>query len=246
LSLLLIGLFAFAGVATADNSSVFTFEKNKLDNRYGIQLQGGMAMYAMSDVNDYRATGAPTENEEDAEMGVAWGVSLLYRDSEHVRWEIGFSALGEDRTYTTWQAGAVTSEVEQTVSGSEFFVIPTWMFSPDGAFLVSVGMGPTVISGSLDRSVTQGTSFFDATGRALGGRAQIALQWRFAEDWALNLLGGYRLAKVGRLINEDRDGNENTIYWGFNDREMSVDFSGAWVELGLRLYFKPATKWHKI
>ncbi|MBD3167321.1 hypothetical protein GF324_12030 [bacterium] len=247
LSLLLIGLFVFTGTAvSANNTSVFTFEKHPIDFKYGIQVHGGAGLYAMGDVNDYRAQGAPAENEEDAEMGIAWGLSLLYRASEHVRWEIGFTSMGEDRTYTTWQAGAVTSEVEQTVSGSEFYVVPNWLFNPDGFLLVSLGLGPSIVSGTLDRSVTQGTSFYNATGRSIGGRAQLGLQLRVNESWALNLQGGYRLAKVGRLINEDRDGNETTVYWGFNDRQMSTDFSGPFVELGLRLYFKPATKWHKI
>ncbi len=239
--LLLVGMLVLTGATIAQEVSVFS-NRDVLSHKYGFQIHGGGSLYAMNDVNDYRAAATHTTNAEEAEMGIAWGIAVLYRSHENFRWTMGFSQLGEDETVAGWLAGTPQSIVQQ-VKGSEIYIMGSYLIPLNERMHFHVGGGPTIVSGTLDRSATAGTSFFDAKGRSMGLRANLGFEWLITPAIGLNGQLGYRLAKVGKVIYEDRNNVEQTVYWGSQNREFTVDFSGAFVELGIRLYFQPATRW---
>ncbi len=237
---MLLGLIMVVGEAAAQDVSVFTRKKVMHKNTYGFQIIGGGGTYTMGDINDYRHVDNWPENDEDAVFGVGYGAAILYRAQEHVRFAIGFNVLGQDKTYIEY-AG---EEFEQTVSGGELYFQAEYLVPFNEDFNVSLNFGPAVYSGSLDRSGTVGTSFADATGRAFGLRAGLGAQFLFSDRWGLHLMGGFRMAKIGEVSYEDRNGIEQIVYWN-NNRRVELDFTGAFVELGLRMYFEPATDWMK-
>jgi hypothetical protein len=101
-----------------------------------------------------------------------------------------------------------------------------------------------VISGSMDRSDTGGASFSDATGRAFGFRAGLGLEWMFKPMYGLHGSVGYRYAKISEISYEDGSGAERIVYWvEAAQRRLQLDYSGPFVELGLRVYYEPATDW---
>lgn len=241
-SLMLMSMMLWTGTVTAqDDISVFNYGKTRLDQKYGIEIHAGGATYLMGDINDYRAAGNHLSNDEDAAFGIAWGVGILIRNHEHFRWTFTYSKLGEDRTYASWTAGTV-EEIEQTVSGSELYLGGMYLAPVTDHFHLYVGAGPTIVSGSMDRSATSDQPFYDATGRDVGFRVDLGGELLFSETLALNLDLGFRYAKIKRLTYEDRQGEPEVVYWSGN-RQFQLDFTGVFVEVGLRIYFKPATSW---
>jgi len=245
---MILGLFVVAGWAQAQDVSVFTRKQKTLDHQYGIQIVGGGGTYVMDDVNAYRASDYQTGNANDASTGISWGVALLYRSHEHFRWTIGYSALGQDKADATWNDPTTGDQGinEMTVSGNEWYLMPSYLITFSDALNVSLGAGPAIYSGKLDRRSTSATSVYDAHGRAVGIRAAVGAELVLSRTLGIHFLGGYRAAKVGTLVYKDQDEVEQTLYWGNSNRTLSLDFSGVFVEAGVRLYFDPATGWFKM
>lgn len=245
---MILGLFVVAGWAQAQDVSVFTRKDQVLDHRYGIQIVGGGGTYLMDDVNAYRASDYQAGNTNDASAGISWGLALVYRSHQKFRWTIGYSALGQDKADATWNDPTTGDQGinEMTVSGNEYYVMGSYLMNLGDALNISLGVGPALYSGKLDRRSTSATSVYDAHGRNFGLRAAVGAELVLSKGLGIHLLGGYRAAKVGTLIYKDQDKNENTLYWGNSNRTLSLDFSGIFLEAGIRLYFDPATGWFKM
>ena len=246
---IILGVFVLAGFAQA-RESVFSREEPKIERRYGIQLTGGFSTYAMNDLNDFRAgvDHINAGNSEEAQSGGAWGIAAVYRSHKNFRWTIGYSNLGEDQTYSTWinSVDGQTGINQQSVSGSEFYVMGSYMIRFGEALHLHLGAGPMIISGSLDRYSTAANSVYAAKGRALGLRAAGGLEFLFSRNIGLHVAAGYRMANVSEVRYEDTDKNEEVLYNGSSNRTMELDFSGIFLEGGLRLYFDPDTGWFKM
>lgn len=239
---MILGVMFIAGEAAAQKVSVFTRKKPDYDHVYGAQVNLGFATYMMADVNDYRHATAHTVNEEDALFGIGGGLTFLYRSREDFRIAFGFNLLGQDRTYSSYTTGSL-QEIEQTVSGSELYVQGNYLIPFTDVLTFHVGLGPSIVNGTLDRSVTTGQSFADATGRDFGFRGTIGAELIFAKRYGVNLDLGYRFARVNEISFENRNGVEETLFWGGGNRRLTLDFSGVIAELGIRAYFEPATDW---
>ncbi len=244
---LILGVFVFAALATAQDVSVFTFEKPEFDNKFGIQVAGSGSMFMMEDVNDFRASTLHLENANDAEMGIGWSFALLYRSHERFRWTIGYNWLGQDKADAAWLTeNNTTGFNEIRVTGSEFFVTGNYLIPVTERLHLSVGGGMTLVNASMDRTSTAAESFYDASGRAIGLRAQLGAEFLLTRAIGISLNGGYRMANVGSLTYEDRDGTESDVYWGGGNRTLGADFSGPFGAIGLSYYFEPATEWFKM
>ncbi|MBS1260957.1 MAG: hypothetical protein MAG453_00274 [Calditrichaeota bacterium] len=248
---MILGALVLAGVAPAQDVSVFSSERPEFSDRFGIQLTGGGSMFALDDINNYFQT-TDYVGQVEADPGVGGGFALLYRSSEHFRWQIGYSWLGE----TTAKAIDTSDDesngeiVQQTVSGSEIYLAGNYLFPLIEDFaIVSAGAGVSIVSASFD---SNDKDIYGASGRELGGRVQLGAELKLTDMFSLSVLGGYRAANVPELQYEDltdldEDGNpiKKPLIWTGN-RKLGVDFSGPFVEGGLRLYFKPATEWFEL
>ena len=175
-------------------------------------------------------------------MGSSLGLNVSYKTFENFRWTFGYMKLGEDRTYASLPNNA---SVEQTVTGSELFITASYIIPLTDVMNLDLTAGPTVVSGRIDRTATTGSNFSDATGRTMGAKACASLEFFVQEEMALSFTLGYRYGKVNRMTYEDRNEEEQVIYWGNSNRHLTVDFSGLYAHLGFRYYFKPATNWVK-
>ena len=239
----MLSLFVVAGFAQAQDYSVFSRKRPQLDRRYGLQFIGGDGQYAMDDVNAYVTDNQPVGNSTNVSGAVSWGFAMLYRTQKHFRWTIGYTALGQDKTEAAWTDSNGDQLNEQTVSGNEYYVMGSYMLTFGDRFHLALGAGPELVSGRLDRRSTSTTSVYNAHGRSLGGRAGVAAEFMFTKNFGLHLMGGYRAAKVSNLIYKDRSGTDTDLYWGNSNRKMTLDFSGVFLEGGIRVYFQPATGW---
>jgi hypothetical protein len=59
------------------------------------------------------------------------------------------------------------------------------------------------------------------------------------EHLGLKLGVGYRNALIDQISYRDANDREHTVYYG--NRPMELDFSGFYGQLGLCVYFEPAT-----
>ncbi|MFH1735427.1 MAG: hypothetical protein ABIE92_12015, partial [bacterium] len=108
---------------------------------------------------------------------------------------------------------------------------------------------------SLDREALGGSdavygeSFYSAHGRTFGFLGNISAEFFLSDAISLKLGGGYRFALLDRFkYNVEYPDPEQPFvtikkgtvaYWADSYDSFGVDFSGAFVELGLRIYFEP-------
>jgi hypothetical protein len=245
---MILGLILLVGTVQAQNVSVFSRESEDLPRKYGIQITGGMANYAMSDINDHRVSGDHAVNQTDVTGSAGFGLGVLYRSHENFRWTVGYNAFGQDRTEAAWVDGqGLAGQNEYTVSGSELYFMGSYMLRFGERLHISLGAGPEIVFGKLDRVSSAATNVFDVRGKDFGFRFAGGIEFVITEGFAIYGEAGYRVAKIDRLIEEDLDGNESTMVWQTgSDRKMTMDFSGIFFGGGARIYFAPATDWFKL
>ncbi len=238
---MLLVLFVVGQVA-AQQVSVFQKEEEPLPHKYGVQLSGAFAMYSMTDANDFMANGwSGISMDEEASNGIGFGFALLYRSHEHFRWTFGYNHLGQDRAYGTW---STNGEAELLVSAGEFSMLGAYLFPITDWFDMNLTAGPAIINAHADLAATSGQRFSDASGRTFGFIGGVGADLNLFERWAVHFLAGYRMGAVPKLSYTSITGAEEIIYWPqTGNRKLEADYSGMFVELGLRLYFKPATNW---
>ncbi|MBZ0264797.1 hypothetical protein K8I28_09020 [bacterium] len=247
----LIGMLVLASLSFGNDVSIFSRSDKNLEHKYGIQISGGADTYLLDDVNDYRILGTRhTEvgNTEDAVFGINYGLAIIYRSHENFRYSIGYSVLSGDRVFSEWPSQANPEDVvqyEQVASATEFYIMGSYMWNVSDLISITLGGGPTIVNGKLDRAYSQSTSseqnFRGAKGRTLGVRLGLGLELYLGDMWSLNLNGGFRYANIYKMRFDDRFDNQQTVVWGQN--RMNLDMTGGFVELGLRMYFKPTTEW---
>lgn len=244
---LMLGLLA-TGVQAKD-VSIFERKERDMPRRFGIQFLGAGNMFAMGDVNDYRAAENHQTNDANANFGIGGGFALLYRSHQNFRWTIGYSFLGQDGTEAAWLANPSDPNSvqvnEHTVNGSELYIMGNYLLRMGDVMHLSFSGGPALYTGTLDRR-SSGQSFYDATGRGIGLRGGVGLQFMFGKSFGLHAMAGYRQAVIPKLVYENQNGVEQVVYWGGANRQFALDFSGAFLEAGVRLYFEPATEWFKL
>ncbi|MCB2213274.1 outer membrane beta-barrel protein [bacterium] len=261
---MIVGVLIFASLASAGSDiSIFQTERVDLPHKFGIQITGSGSMFAMDDVNNYFLT--PIDNIQrndynEAELGIGGGLALLYRSHENFRWHIGYNYLGQDKfegSFTNLEDGT-TATNEHVASGGEFYVAGHYMMPFGDAFHVFIGGGVSLINAKIDRITSQNEfdpAIYDASGTGLGIRASLGAEFMLTEMFGITGAIGYRLANVPNLEYEDLTGSLDeegnfpieAYVWDANNnrtRKIAVDFSGAFLELGIRTYFDAATGWY--
>jgi hypothetical protein len=242
--------------------------ENLNTKKYGIEFKLGGGFYAMQDVNDFiphpdfinpAIMGA---DEKTIHIGTQLGIGFSYRSQENYGWLFGFNSLAAGvpvvmtekyRTNAFFPGGlGAESWAEQTVSGWELYITPVWYFTWKDLDL-DFQIGPAIYRASLDRSISiinsegganPSGSFDDANGTALGFIIAAGLELPLSETYFLNIRLGGRFANVGELIYENNQGTEESVYKNSaSNSTLGVDFSGAFLTLGIRTYFLPSSDW---
>lgn len=257
--------------------------------KYGVELQLGGGYFMLGDVNDYipfdfvglkDESGNPIEPVDKVNIGSQFGIGIIYRVEDNFGWQIGFNKLSagipgifEQKYKIEAQLyGAIDSSwAEQSVKGWELYALPTW-YKSMGAGELMFGIGPTVTSASLDRSIDlckdssgthlSGGSFVAAKGKALGLTLALGYEMPLSPNTGLSFQFGARVAKIGwikypiilvNLTEEEanRISEETTVSQGsktvyINEaigKRFALDMTGGFAKVTYRMYFTPSSKW---
>jgi hypothetical protein len=222
----------FCVAALTIQSSVVLAEK--IPNKRGLEFRAGFSHYFMDDPNDL-VESYPANYSVTTTFGAPMlGVSLLYKTHHNFGWNLGYNYIMNS---TPKAEGPET--VELTIRGHELFVMGCY-YMPISDLTASFGLGLNGVMGWIDRDQsTLGGSFRDATGRSLGFLANIALEYPLKEHLGLKLGAGYRSALIDQVAYRDTNDREHTVY--YDNRPMELNFSGFFGQLGLCVYFSPAS-----
>ncbi len=221
-----------------------------IHHQYGIELRGGLSMYMNMDDPTNWAKQYSSNLDEEMEYAPDFGISLLYKHRNDFVWNIGFNHLFTAKNSFSVGGG----DYEETVGASEFFIVPSYIFKPNNTINLSIGIGPTLMLASLDRTGPAGlgglAEFYGAYGRNMGFLALANLEIGINSKVSLKLGGGYRGCFVDDIdFIEDVDGTEfrRQVVWTVGNvatsRPYELDFSGAFGEVGLRWYIQPKKGW---
>jgi len=219
-----------------------------IHHQRGLELRGGMALYLMMDDPTDWAQQFYGSTSEDMNLAPKFGLSILYKSHRNFVWNIGYNHLF---TAKTAFGGGLYEEV---MDANEIFVVPAFIFWPEERLNFSLGAGPALMMASLDRNSPMAGSlgeFYGASGRNIGILALANVEFGLSESLALKAGGGFRSVIVddieftqfagGTEYNyqvmwtTDTAGNEST-------RSYELDFTGLFIEFGLRWYFIPKGK----
>lgn len=228
--------------------------------RYSVEFQFGGGYWMMEDVNNYlpEATFAAGSTDE-INIGMQLGVGFFLRQLEDFGWAFGYNGFMTPQkhrrsTYFT----STESWAEQTVSGGELYFLPTWIFPWDNKE-ITFSVGPAFYTAKVNRSVsivrTEGAganaagSFEDAKGTTLGAVIAAGLEFPMKDDFYLRLNLGGRFAKIAKIYEETPDGAGGIIKQEIkrgSGSSFAVDYSGVYLNLAIRAYFQPDTKWRSL
>jgi hypothetical protein len=233
------------------SSAILTYAGNIYHQR-ALEFRGGMTLYsAMQDPIDWAKQISPVLSEE-MENAPDFGFSVLYRSHQNFVWNIGFNHLFSSRV--AYVIDAV--EYEEVVSANEFFLAPSFIFFPTRRVNFSLGAGPTLLMASLDRTTPQTVTgnmanFYGASGRNMGVLVLANMEFVITQSLALKVGGGFRnvlINDIDFLKTISGTDYNYTVVWTDasgteSDRRYELDFTGLFVEFGLRWYFVPKKLW---
>ncbi|MCF7811844.1 hypothetical protein K9N50_12750 [bacterium] len=243
---------------------VFSSSTSAADSpkKYSVEIQLGGGYYLMDDVNNAlpNELNIPGVSPDKINIGEQVGVGISYRNLENFGWQFGFNKMAfigiqKFRVEAVLPGTPTKSWSEQTTSGAEFYALATW-YKPMSSFDLMFGIGPAIYWASLDRSIdiinsasggyhlTTG-SFTDAKGKSLGIMGSIGLAIPVGSQTDLVIQAGGRYAKVTQLEYENPSTAQDKIVYknSGTGSKMTVDFSGGFVKLSIRSYFKPSSDW---
>jgi hypothetical protein len=246
---IILGVLIQSTTIFAESVSVFDRKsKEPLPRKYGIQLSGGFSTYDMKDVNAYTETN-PTPLQVidfiEASSGISYNFALLYRSHDKFNWTIGFSKLGQDKAEHLF-VGSPERFNEALISGSEVYFAANYMLIAGNGLNVYIGGGPAIYSANLDFVSTELSSISDAKGRSLGIRFNAGAELFLSDKMGLFVNGGYRIANVKELTYTTSTNSNDQTLFSDSSHKTEADFTGMFVEAGIRLYFEPATEWFKL
>jgi len=238
--------------------------------KYGVDIMIGGSYYNMTDINNFLADqDFIATDPEKINIGTQIGIALLYRSDPGFGWQIGHSRLFagvpgiaeqkfKHEAILTSKGASLVSTAEQRVSGGESYILGTF-YTNTGPVELSLGIGPSIYSATLERTVVlyqsaglnapaSPSAFTDATGWSMGFIAKVGIELDFSEQTGLAFEVGGRYAKVAKLSWEDPNNQDNVTIVRMNsysNATLPVDFSGMFAKLTLRKYFEPASGWHQ-
>ncbi len=263
----LVGVLAIIFLVTLLTPNLVLAWQFQHPKKYGVVFTLGGSYLNMGDVNDYIPDQGFIDwagsDEDDIQIGTQFGFGIAYRQEENFGWLFGYNMLASGVPVVFEQqyrrnaffptAGGAESWVEQKISGSEFYIMPTWYWGW-GTKEIFFSIGPALYNAKMDRTISitrnagaganNAGSFSDASGSAVGGQIALGLELPISDHNYLDILVGGRLGNIGELTYEDNQGIENKVWLNSaSNATFGVDFSGFFLNLALRMHFQPETDW---
>jgi len=259
----------------------FTIAKDKIDvKKYGIKIPLNMGYYMPTDVNDYRPPefAAQFAIQDEIGLGFEGGIGFSYRldpsaeyeyfpflfpftffgTPDNFGWEFGYNTMrpaipSRYRASAFLPAGGgLESWAEQTVTGGEFYALPTWYWGWDESEF-SLSLGPAIYFATLDRSVAiyntvdgnanpAGSFPEPATGKALGFVSSFGFEMPVSESYFLGFNAGFRFAEIQELYYQT-DSVDPLTGLKIEEKTIGVDLTGFYFGITLKSYFQPSSDW---
>ncbi len=240
-----------------------------IEHKYGIELRGGYGSYLdnsdpnttaqdFDDVLSGMGASITGRGYDESTGAITGGVSLLYKSKDYFGWHIGLNVLGTDEaTATALDANNQEQAVRTYMNAVEIFLTGNYYWHLSPRFNLQIGAGPTFYFASLDLEYEgssaqsyYGEGIYGAHGRSFGFMGSLGGEFFLSNAVSLKLGGGFRLAQINRFkYYREVTGPSGTyeegqiVYWPGTFDTFEVNFSGAFAEIGLRVYFEPAAKW---
>jgi len=204
---------------------------DRIPNQRGLEFRAGFSHYFMDDPrNDVESYQTATTTPGAPMLGL----SLLYKTHPNFGWNIGYNYIMS----SSLKGESSTGTVEYKLRGHELFAMGCYYMRFWTDWSLQFGLGVNGFMGSTDRDQVSG-GYRDASGRSLGFLANIALEVPLKEHLGLKLGAGYRRALIDEIAYRDASDQQHTVFYG--NRPLELDFSGFYGQLGLAVYFQPAT-----
>ncbi len=238
---------------------------SELEHQYGIEFRGSRSLYMnMKDPNDYVKTfpwsqGFQSSEYNESSGAFGGGLSILYKSRPYFAWHVGLNVIGTDSATASASAGTQVQQARVFTRAVELFFTANYYWNLSPRFNLEFGAGPAFYLASMDRekpaTSSSVTSFYGAHGRAFGFVGTLGAEFFLSKGISLKAGGGFRLAHVARFkyIEETTTTSGTTqigkiAYWNNPDGTTSfntfeADYTGAFVEAGLRIYFEPKGDW---
>jgi hypothetical protein len=238
-------LVCCAVVFALGSSPAFAYDSPQ---KYGIEVRGGFDTYDMGDVTPgidnmqhavvsagYAST--LTKNSQ----GPMGGISLLYRQSKHAMWEVGFNALTNVSNKVEANPDSVSGEI--LMHANEFFFKGHVIATLTNRLNLSIAGGLSYNVAELQIQDAYRTRYnYDADGRAFGVVGSVGLEYLITKRLGIQLQGGGRLANAANFSYESSPGVRTGVTVIGGSRPIEVNLSGAYAGLGLRFYFDKVTQ----
>jgi hypothetical protein len=232
-------------------------------HQYGIELRGAYGLYLDNAdpntfVENFTGTSGYHQSEYNKSLGaLGGGISLLYKTEDYFAWHIGLNMLSSDSASAiAVKAGSTDQYGRIKTSAVELFFTANYYWMIGSRFNLEFGAGPSFYLASLDREVSTGAdalygeSFYGAHGRSFGLLGTVGAELFLSNAIALNAKGGFRLAAINRfkffreVTSTSGNYKEGEIaYWANSFDTFETNYTGPFAELGLRIYFDPASGW---
>ncbi len=235
-------------------------------HQYGIEFRGGYGLYMNnSDPDSYAenfeglsASGYSQSEYNESTGAISGGISLLYKSKEYFAWHIGLNVLSTDSATAIAVNPGSDDQVGRVFFNTvELFFTANYYWNLSPRFNVQIGAGPAFYLASLDREalggsdIRYGESFYGAHGRSFGFLGTLGAELYLSDAISFKFGGGFRYALIDRfkyfIETQGLDGSVlktgNMVYWAGTSDTFEVDFTGAFVEVGFRVYFEPEAAW---
>ncbi len=214
---------------------------DKIYHQRGLEFRAGFSHQFMNDPNDFvdayeYLAGYDVTTTIGSPM---LGLSLLYKTFPNFGWNLGYNYI----MTSTYKVESAAETVELKMRGHELFVMGCYFKPIMTDWELMLGLGVNGFFGWMDQENSEGAGFVDASGRSLGFLVNAGLELPLKEMLGLSFGLGYRNALVDEIAYRDASDQEHTVF--FENRPMELNFSGLYGQIGLRVYFDPATDWKK-
>jgi hypothetical protein len=228
--------------------------------KFGVELRGGVGIYDMGDVgngirtlqknlsgmHDVKVNGNTksllgTNGDGINDNGPTGGFSFLYCPSRHTMWEVGFNALLDvDNTVDT-QPDTASGQI--LMHANEFFLKGHVVATLTERLHLNFGAGVAYYVSELQiQDNKQRNYYYNVDGPGWGLLGSVGLEFLATNRVGIALSGGGRFANTSHFTYETTPGTRTGFNVLYGSRPMEVNLSGAYAQLGLRLYFDKVTQ----
>jgi hypothetical protein len=217
--------------------------------QYGVELRGGFGMYDMGDVTPGIETLQANLNANriantlnEADNGPAAGLSFLYRPSRHTMWEAGFNAILDVENKVNTNPDTASGQI--LMHANEFFLKGNVVATLTDRVHLDFGAGVSYYNTELQlQDNYRGQYYYDAVGRGFGLIGTAGVEFLLTKRVGLIAQGGGRIVNTSHFTYyDDATALRTVLNVPGGTRPMEVNLSGAYANLGLRIYFDKVTK----